>query len=385
MRGIRGAGESDDLRYDRERQAILQVRDGEVIGVINPGNLFSTFQRLPRRERGEYLKHCVRMAMTRHKELPEDFESASPDLRPRLWLRATLEQERLRSVVQGKDESLADLPSLPVGEHLLNLLVYDWPESVQSVNQETLDTWGVGLYEAMEVARRNLDEATPMYAKIGENLYCFTTGDSYDASRLALTERIGSLEVNGETVAMVPSRGQLFVTGSDDELGLTMMADLAGQAVSDPYPLSLIPLILRDGEWVDWLPPEGHPLHGRFQEMAMNWLGTLYAEQKPVLEEALKRRGEDLYVAAYSGIKKNDGQIVSYCVWGEGVDYLLPVTQKVVLIKRDADKASALAPWDRVMEVVGDLLEMTDEYPRRYRNLGFPDDEALAAIGLGEM
>jgi hypothetical protein len=385
MRAIREAGEKDETRFDPEQQAIVQLRDGETVSVINPGNLFSMYQRLPRRERPDFIRHCVRMALTRHKELPEDFEAASHDLRPRIWARATLEQERLRAAFKWKEGSLADLPSQPLGEHLVAMLVYDWPESVQSVTNQNLAAWGVSVYEAMEAARHNLEEATSMYAKVGDNLYCFTSGDSYDASRLTLTDRIGSLELNGLPVAMVPTREQLYVTGSDDEVGLAMMAELVDRVSEDPYPLSSVPLILRDGEWTDWMPPEGHPLHQRYKQRETNWLGTLYAEQKPLIEAVNQQQGIDLFIASFSAIKKNEGEIVSYCVWGEGVDYLLPVTQKVVLIKRDQEGASALGTWSRVLESAGDLLEPTDDYPRRYRTLGFPDDAVLRAIGLGEM
>jgi hypothetical protein len=385
MRGIREAGETDEVRFDPEQQAILQIREGEVVGVINPSNLFGTYLRLPRAERPGFIRHCVRMALTRHKELPEDFESASPDLRPRIWARASLEHERLKSLIEGKDGTLADLPSQPVGEHLLAMLVYDWPESVQSVTDKKLEDWGVSLYEAMEVARRNLEEVTTSYAKIGENLYCFATGDSYDASRLTLVDRIAALEVSGEPVAMVPTRGQLYLTGSEDEVGLAMMAELAGHVSGDPYPLSSVPLILREGEWTDWVPPEGHPLHGRFKEIATNWLGTLYAEQKPMLEARVQQQDLDVFVASFSAVKRKDGEIVSYCVWGEGVDYLLPLTQKVVFLKREGESAAALGTWDQVQEVAGGLLEATDYYPRRYRTLGFPDDATLHAIGVGDM
>src|SRR4029079_16247067 len=104
------------------------------------------------------VRHCVRMALTRHKELPKDFEAASPDLRPRIWARATLEQERLRGLISGRQGSLAALPGQAFGEHLQCLLAYDWPESVQTVSADNLARWGVTVFEAMEVARRNIVE-----------------------------------------------------------------------------------------------------------------------------------------------------------------------------------------------------------------------------------
>ena len=83
-----------------------------------------------------------------------------------------------------------------------------------------------------------------MYASIGENLYGFTSRDSYDASRLNLIDRIRGQEVEGKPMAAVPTRVPLYITGSEDELGLTMTAELAGQSLGGPYTLSGVPLIL---------------------------------------------------------------------------------------------------------------------------------------------
>jgi hypothetical protein len=385
MRGIRAAGETNELRFDRVECSILQIRDGEVVGVMNLGNIYGNYLKLPRDRRPDFLRTCVRMAMARHRELPDDFEAASPDLRPRIWPRAALEQERLRGRLAGKGTSLADMPSEPIGEHLLAYLAYDWPESVQSVRSENLDGWGVSVYEAMEVARRNLEEATLMVSRIGESLYCFTSGDSYDASRLTLVDRILDLDLAGKPVAMVPTREELYITGSEDEVGLKMMAELAGKNLGGPYTLSGVPLMLTDREWEDWMPPPDHPLRRAFHKMATGWLGRLYAEQKQLLDVCDEREGLEVFVASYSGVEKKDGEVVTYCVWGEGVDSLLPVTEKVAFMKNGHESPAALGEWDRVMEVAGDLLEPTDHYPPRFRARRLPDDGALAAIGKGEM
>lgn len=386
MGGVRAAGETAELRFDPAERTILQFRDGEVVGVVNLGNIYASYCRLPRERRPDFVRTCVRMAMTRHRELPDDFEAASHDLRPRIWPRAAIEQERLRGLVDGKDGArLADIPSEPIGEHLLACLAYDWPESVQSITTENLEGWGVTIYEAMEVARRNLEEATPTYSRIGENLYCFTSGDSYDASRLTLVDRIQELELAGKPVAIAPTRDHLYITGSEDERGLTMMAELAARDLGGPYTLSGIPLALTDRDWADWLPREDHPLHRTFRTMAARWLGGLYAEQKPLLEAFAARTGLDVFIASYSGVEKSGGAVVSYCVWGEGVDALLPVTDKVAFMKVDHESPIALGTWGRVVEVAGDLMEPTDHYPPRFRVRQLPDAAVLEAIGRGEM
>jgi hypothetical protein len=56
---------------------------------------------------------------------------------------------------------------------------------------------------------------------------------------------------------------------------------------------------------------------------------------------------------------------VSYCVWGEGTDSLLPVTQKVVVMRRGEQGPAAIGEWDLVREVAGDPMEPTEHSPRR--------------------
>ena len=98
---------------------------------------------------------------------------------------------------------------------------------------------------------------------------------------------------------MVPTRDQLYLTGTDDEVGLAMMAELSEKALQEPYPLSGVPLVLDDGAWADWMPPGDHPLHGRFKQIETNWLAVRYAERKKLLEDVHQRQGIDVFVVSH--------------------------------------------------------------------------------------
>ena len=262
-------------------------------------------------------------------------------------------------------------------------LGYDWPEAVQSIGQADLDGWGVNFDEAMEVALGNLRESTQGYAQVGEGFYAFVTGDSYDATRLLLADHIARLQVAGSHVAMAPNRDQLLITGSEDEAGLKMLAGMGEESLSEPYPLSGMPMIYEDGEWSDWLPPEGHLLRRLFLDIRTQWLGPQYAEHKQLIEDLHAKQGVDLFVASLSAVAKQDGGIVTYCVWSEGVESLLPESDKVVFTGEAG--MVALADWDRVRAVVGHLMEPTEHYPPRQLVRAYPDEAAIAALGLGEM
>ena len=87
MRGIREAGGTDELRFDAAERRIFRVRDGKVVGAINLANLYGNYRRTPRARLPDYLQVCIGTALAQHRELPDEFEAASPDLRPRLWAR----------------------------------------------------------------------------------------------------------------------------------------------------------------------------------------------------------------------------------------------------------------------------------------------------------
>ena len=91
------------------------------------------------------------------------------------------------------------------------------------------------------------------------------------------------------------------------------------------------------------------------------------------------------FVASFSAIQREeDDQVFSYCVWGDGVDSLLPRTQLVMLATKDHE--TRCGEWEHVASVVGDLMEADDSYyPTRYRVRSFPSQEQLEEIGNLEL
>jgi hypothetical protein len=136
IQAMRTAGVTEELHYEPAEHRILRIRDGALVGMINLDNMFRTYCETPRAQRPQYLKVCVRSGLRPSQELPGDFEAAQPDLRPKLWPRALLEQQRLRGRLG--ESGPPDLAFEPIGAHLLAALAYDWPESVQSINEDNL-------------------------------------------------------------------------------------------------------------------------------------------------------------------------------------------------------------------------------------------------------
>ena len=216
--------------------------------------------------------------------------------------------------------------------------------------------------------------------KEGEGVYVFTTNDGYDSSRLILLDLIRQFQVKGDYIAMAPGREMLIVAGSEDTPGLEAMIALAKKAFEQPRAVSGVALRLAGDEWVSWMPEADHPLYDEFRKIRMQSSGQDYSEQKELLDRLHEKTGEDVFVASYSVMQHKDtGHRISYCVWTKDTISLLPQTERIVL--GGEDQAPIMAPWEKVVEIAGDMMTPMGIYPERYRVEGFPTADQLAAMG----
>jgi hypothetical protein len=260
-------------------------------------------------------------------------------------------------------------------------LVYDLPDSMRSISHANLEAWGVTFYEAMEIARENLMKLPSKFMgpPEGEGVYLSVTRDSYDAARLLLPDLIRHFQVKGDPIAMIPSRENLIVAGSEDADGLAAMLTMAGESLKEPHPISGIALRLDGDEWTPWLPDVSHPSYQGFRELQLQTLGQDYATQKDLLDKVNEKNGDDVFVPTFSVIKAPDGRLLSYATWTTTTNTLLPKTDTLVLGRPGGQPR--MVEWERVVDLVGDLLEPLDIYPPRYRVREFPSEDKLEAMG----
>jgi hypothetical protein len=138
--------------------------------------------------------------------------------------------------------------------------------------------------------------------------------------------------------------------------------------------------------WQSWLPESESSALGKLHELRLRTIGMEYNDQKELLDQINMQTGENVFVASFSAVKhKDSGRVTSYSVWSEGVDTLLPESDDVLLLRPDgaSQDVQVLAAngFDRVREVVGDLMQPLGTYPERYRVMEFPSDEQLKEIG----
>ena len=382
IRELQRAGVVEPLRYDKETDRIIKGTgsDPESIYLVN---FYREYLALPRGMRKQHVADRARLFVTKQDDLPDDFEIARSHLRPKLWTRTALEKMRIQVELDGGNRDKFDIPEYEIGSHMVASLVYDLPETMRSIGKGDLSDWGVTYYEALEIARENLEETPHVIAQFGEGCYASRTGDSYDACRLLIPAFMEKLKVNGDLIAMVANRDTLLAGGSEDEQSLGIMLDLAKAANEDPRPMVPIPLRLDGDAWVDWMPESNHPLSAGFRELAMRFLHQEYGEQKELLDRLNEKNQVAVFVASYSAVEKDNDTLYSYAVWSKDVETWLPKTEWVMFF-RGEDDVPAVARWERVEQVVGHLMEQTEHYLPRFHVTDFPSDAELAALGKAE-
>ena len=370
------AGEADEIFYDAEE---FQLRvEGEASHYGNLGNLYGEYLAADATQRVRLVRNYVRSWFARLKDVPDDFEDCQPDLLPSIRPRSFVELNLLQFVLQGAENPR--WPYLPFGEHLALSLVYDLPESLIQIQGRHLDAWGVEFRPALERAIENLAAISDNeFDEVSPGLWRSPWQDNLDASRVVLPGLLLAHAIRGDPVVMVPNRDTLLLAGDEDEAALSAMIDLAEEAFGQPRSISGVALRLRDDRWEEFLPERAHPAYAPFRMLYLRSVASDYDNQKAILDEA----AEDVYVADYSAFEEqSSGEVMSYCVWSDGVESLLPVTDRVFFVRLEGEDASvvSIARWDRVVESLGDLLDEQPGYPVRYRVSEFPDAEQLAEL-----
>jgi uncharacterized protein YtpQ (UPF0354 family) len=378
MDRLREVSVSGEISYDAEEFQIAV--GGEKKSLFFLHNAYREYCTVTEEHRPQVVRRLVRAWLQAHKSPPEEYADIRPDILPAVRSRNFFESARLRMMIENSPDTF--LPYQMLGDDLGVGLVYDMPEAMKPIANKELDLWGMTFYEVLETARENLVQLRPMILgpNEGEGTYVFTTNDGYDSTRLILLDLIRQFQVKGDWIAMAPGREMLIVTGSEDGAGLEAMVTLAKKTFEQPRTVSGVALRLDGDDWVSWMPDAGHPLYDEFRWLRMESYGQDYAEQKELLDTLHQKTDKDVFVASFSVIQHKDtGHRISYCVWTKGTESLLPRTERIVL--GGEDQGPVMVPWEKVVEVAGELMTPLGMYPERYQVDQFPTVEQLAAMG----
>jgi uncharacterized protein YtpQ (UPF0354 family) len=359
----------------------LKVGDGATVFL---GNVYANYCSASRSERQSLIAEFVAAAASIPglPSIPSDFASVKPSLMPVIRDASYFSMVRLMNSKNGKDDPGVEVLVKHLAGGLVVGLAYDTELNITSINRNSFEQWGVSLEEAFKTAKDNLWERTDPERIAGQaGVYWGQWADSYDSSRILLTELIYRLSVDGDPVAFVPNRDQFWVTGTNDLAGLT--AILKGGAEShfkQGHPLSPDLYVLVDGTWKVFV-PEDQSLRDLWMTIKRQRDALDYSQQQELLNEIHEIQKIDVFVASYKIYERKDGSAYSACVWSNGVDSSLPQAENIAFLVDIENQEHFMVPWEAAASVVGSLLEQeADLTPVRYRARHFPSAEQLGRL-----
>lgn len=328
----------------------FSIKRGEQEHSIYLDNLFAETRELPPEERRLRILHFLSIL---DETGTVDWEEAQPMLR--LVLRACTANTLVTP--DGKIASPLARPFLPF---LSTMVVVDAPTSMQYVGQPQLEEWGVGADEVFAAAGRNLDRFTAEAELYDERHGPLLTlpEDDYAASQLLVPGWLAGFagRVEGRPLAIVPERSTVFVGGDANPELVQSLAERAQREFLAAN-RSVSPAVYTVDEAGSVIPfvPEGATPLARLVRRGHAILGAReYAEQKGVLEAFHERHEIDLFVAELKLVGLEGGRTVSYCVWPDGVEGLLPRADLAAVCGGEPETPGAwhaMVPFGQALEI----------------------------------
>ena len=344
------------------------------------GNLLHDLQRCPRARRPALLQRFLDGMLSPDDAIPARYADARPRLMPVVRRRDDIGIVALSASEATDDPAKRFRPATkPLAGELVIALVCDRPTSMAYVNEHELPNWQVTFEQALADALDNL-RGLPEHGgwqQIGHGVWSGEWGDAYDSSRILLPDLIHRVGVRDPVVA-VPFRNALMLTSAGNEAGIALMAQVIGEHLEDTQRwLSFQLLRLENTQWLPHAPlvavDDWHLLNLRNQ-------AAVHESQKELLDALHAKRGTDLWVASWQMLRRDDLGTLSYAVWSETVDTLLPHAEFIVFKPAGDADGELLVAWADAIGVVGELMEATEHLPERLRVRRFPDAAQVARL-----
>lgn len=368
-------------RYEAEAfQIDFELADGRP-WLLNLHHAYRDTLAVPQKQQRDVVDtYLTSMTDTHCDEKPEDTLAR---LMPAIRDNAMFAWVKLSARLSG-DTNPEFSPRLqPFAENLSVALMLDSEHATASVNAQTLGALGLDTDAAFARALSNLrDRTTDVGMERHGGNWISTWNDVYDASRMLLTDMIHRLPVRGEPVAVIPSRNNLFVTGSLDDEGIALIASLAADVLEEETrPLSGQLLVLRNGTW---MPFQGNIPTATAHRLDMarykRFIGA-YGDQKRLLEKVHAKELVDVFVATYNVVEHTDtGKIVGSAQWTREVSTLVPRGDHLWLFCDRRNEVLDLE-WDDAIAYIPELATPVDDLdPPRFLLTDFPDDATYEAL-----
>jgi hypothetical protein len=267
----------------------------------------------------------------------------------------------------------------PVTSDVIACCIEETEVSLRFLTEADISKWRVPVDQVFADALANV-RAKPCEWRAYGSCHGVAAPDSYIAARLLCDEIILALPIRGQPVAVVPDRDTLFVTGSEDEEGLTGLAILVEQQLKEANRhISARPMVLTSDGWQPFEPPAS--VRNSFARSARMLDAEYWKGFQEALEKDLSARDQDIFVASLSVYTENDtGVPHSMVVWSKDVDSIFPVADRVHFYE-GKDRPTRVAAWVDVIRVMGPSMKKMEGLPVRYRVNAFPNSEQMVAMG----
>jgi hypothetical protein len=380
IKALEGRGASD-IQFDPED---FSVRVGSLDNTLYLSNAFTDYTSAEKQERDAVILRYV-TSFTAPRKSPKTYAEALPNLMPVVRDPAYYALSSLMFRAKGGDSAKLKTSPIPIAEGLVGSLAIDSAEAISYASDSTLKDWNVTLADAFPKALENLRDHSPFEAlkQLAPGLFLGEWGDSYESARILLPDLLHRLILNGDPLVFIPNRNELWVTGQYDTANISAILKFAEEShFSRGHSLSPNFYVRANDAWKLHI-PEDPAQRRQWEEIKYKREATDYEQQKGYLDSMFELEKRDIFVAPYRVYLQDDGQLFSRSIWSNGVDTLLPKTDRVVLGIDVQKKMMREASWDSLAAVVGNLMELeTDSafYPVRYRVQKFPDEAQLAQL-----
>ena len=157
------------------------------------------------------------------------------------------------------------------------------------------------------------------------------------------------------------------------------MADFALRAPQGDRAVSGTALRWTERGWRKFQAGEG-ALHARLRRIEIPIELHELAEQKSLLEALQLKSRESIHVTAAELAHDACGNPHTVARWIEGVDALLPCTERIMLVRNGPRPERISIDFSSALEEAGRWMDATDLYPSRFRVHGFPSGDELRAL-----
>ena len=284
-------------------------------------------------------------------------------------------------------QAAVQIPCLPYAGQFAVGLIYDNGESLAHVTDLDLANWNLSLKTAMDMAVENLRSiSNEKFRQVQPGLYVSPWQDFHDSARLLLPEIVKSLAVDGDIVAMVPTANTLFITGSQDHVGLDLMLSLSMALMDDRLSILGMPVRLKNDNWEILTVAPTDLIAERVNVYRLNILKCLYDDQEKLIQSGFSSQRVDKITAPFS-LQRDDKYDLVYsrtCAI-EGHPDSLPLSDFVEFhkVKDKGTVCVAKASMPEVMQVLKSNIRLVESlYPPRFELACFPNENELKALGM---